>query len=91
VRAAATAALAAALLALSTAAAAASDNPADEPPFGGETPPPLVHPPSERVAPPGFRLSARQAIRVADRAPAVAAERASGALHAVALERGDRW
>src|SRR5207344_1305764 len=45
--------------------AVADENLADEPPFGGRLPPPLVRPPSDHRAPPGFRLSAGDAIRVA--------------------------
>ncbi len=74
------------------AAAAGADNPADEPPFGGELPPPLIRPPSLDRPPPGFRLSAREAIRIARANEVIEAERAEdGPLSAVALERGERW
>ena len=65
---------------------------ADEPPFGGELPPPLVQPPSARRPPPGFRLSAVEAIRIANGAEAVVEERAQNpAMRAVASERGGDW
>ena len=70
-------------------ATASADNPANEPPFGGEQPPPLTRPPSEAKPPPGFRLSANDAARIARRTEAVRAERASkGHLRARPLERG---
>ncbi len=72
--------------------AVADENLADEPPFGGHLPPPLVQPPSDRRPPPRFRLSALDAIEVADRAPAVRDERAdSPQMRPVAYERGDDW
>ena len=60
-----------ALLALAVALAApaqagAHENFADEPPFGGELPPPLVRPAIRGRPPPGFRLSGRDAIGIAD-------------------------
>ena len=54
--------------------ALADENFADEPPFGGQLPPPLVRPPSQDRPPPGFTLSARDAIRAAGAAAAVRAE-----------------
>ena len=84
------AALAVALAA--PAPAAANEDFASEPPFGGELPPPLVRPGSERRPPPGFELSAREAIRIADGAEAVRDERAeSPQMRPVAFERGDDW
>ncbi len=84
------AALAVALLA--PAPAAANENFANEPPFGGELPPPLVKPPSERRPPAGFELGGREAIRIADGAAAVRAERAeSPEMRAIAFERGADW
>jgi glycosyl transferase family 87 len=72
--------------------AVANEDFAREPPFGGELPPPLVRPPSQRVPPPGFELSSRQAIGIADGAAAVRDERAeSPAMRPVAFERGDDW
>ncbi len=84
------AALAVALAA--PAPAAANEDFASEPPFGGELPPPLVRPGSEQRPPPGFELSAREAIRIADGAKAVREERAeSPGMRPVAFERGDDW
>ncbi len=74
------------------ATAAAEENLADEPPFGGHLPPPLVQPPSHTRPPPGFRLSAVDAIEAADRAPAVRAERAqTPEMRPAAFERGRDW
>jgi hypothetical protein len=80
-------------LALATPApAAANEDFASEPPFGGQLPPPLVHPPSERRPPPGFELSAHQAIAIANAADAVRDERAeSPGMRPVAFERGGDW
>src|SRR5204863_6917667 len=65
---------------------------ANEPPFGGQLPPPLVHPPSLGKPPTGFRLSGREAIRIANGASAVRDERAQTPdMRAVALERGHDW
>ena len=55
--------------------AGAAENFADEPPFGGTLPPPLVKPPSVDRPPPGFELSANEAIAIADRAQSVSDER----------------
>jgi hypothetical protein len=72
--------------------AGANENFADEPPFGGELPPPLVGPQSQRRPPPGFELSGRQAIRIADGAEAVRDERAeSPQMEPVAFQRGEDW
>jgi hypothetical protein len=74
------------------AAAGANESFADEPPFGGRLPPPLVRPPADDRAPPGFRLSSREAIAIADRARAVRDERAeSPGMRPVAYQRGDDW
>ena len=63
----------------------------NQPPFGGERPPPLVRPDSEEVPPPGFALSARDAIEVADRTDVVQDERADHAtIRTAAFERADR-
>ena len=83
-------ALALALAAPAT--ASADENFANEPPFGGQLPPPLVRPPSPHLPPPGFRLSAVQAIRIADGAAAVRAERVqSPGMRPIAFERGGDW
>lgn len=77
---------------VSVAPGAANENFADEPPFGGELPPPLVRPNSERRPPAGFKLGGRQAIRIADAAAAVRAERAeSPGMRPIAFERGADW
>jgi hypothetical protein len=82
--------LALALALAAPAQAGAAENFADEPPFGGQLPPPLVAP--ETRPPPGFRLSPLDAIRIADRAPAVRDERAqSPGMRPTAYERGDGW
>ncbi|HMC07329.1 MAG TPA: glycosyltransferase 87 family protein [Solirubrobacterales bacterium] len=81
-----------ALLLAAPARASANENFADEPPFGGELPPPLVHPPSLHRAPPGFRLSPTQVVRIADSAPAVRDERGqSPGMRPVVFERGADW
>jgi hypothetical protein len=72
--------------------AGASENFADEPPFGGQLPPRLVVPPSQSRPPPGFRLSPREAVRIANGASAVRDERAqSPDMRPTAFERGDAW
>jgi hypothetical protein len=80
-------------LALSVPAAHASDDPARQPPFGGQVPPPLVAPDSIRKVPPGHRLSASQAVAVAEQTDAVSDEREENpAIRPVAYLRGpDRW
>jgi Glycosyltransferase family 87 len=84
------AALAVALVA--PAPAGANEDFASEPPFGGELSPPLVRPGSERRPPAGFKLSGREAIRIADGAGAVRAERAeSPQMRPVAFGRGGDW
>src|SRR5262245_19124290 len=84
--------LALALTLLAAPAAEASDNPADEPPFGGVKPPPLVEPQSQTRPPPGFEISAREAIALAGATDAVREELAEtpGATP-TAYIRGDRW
>src|SRR5947207_1191185 len=70
----------------------ADQNFANEPPFGGQLPPPLVRPPSERHPPPGFHLSANEAIQIANGAPAVEDERdQTPRMRPVAFERGSDW
>ena len=84
--------LALALALASPAPASANENFADEPPFGGELPPSLVRPASIRRPPPGFRLSGRDAIRIADGTAAVRDERGqSPGMRPVAFERGPDW
>jgi hypothetical protein len=71
---------------------AQADDPALQPPFGGERPPPLERPASETVPPPGFQLSAAEAVQAAGEAEAVRdeLEETPGA-RPVAYTRGDRW
>ncbi len=85
-------ACAAAVLATVPAAARADENPAEQAPFGGELPPPLEQPSSKRVAPPGFSLSAIDAIAVARRTETVRDELAeTPTARPMASVRGDRW
>jgi Glycosyltransferase family 87 len=84
------AALALALVA--PAQASAHENLANEPPFGGQLPPPLVRPPSNTRPPAGFRLSARNAIQIADGTEAVRDERdQSPTMRPIAYVRGTDW
>jgi hypothetical protein len=72
--------------------AVANEDFAREPPFGGHLPPPLVRPPAQRVPPPGFELSAQEAIGIADGAKAVRDERTENPrMRPVAFERGSNW
>ena len=72
--------------------AGATEDPARQSPFGGERPPALERPASENVVPPGFELSAAEAIELARRTDAVRDEVAeSGELEPRALIRGQRW
>ncbi|MGH2925541.1 MAG: glycosyltransferase 87 family protein [Solirubrobacterales bacterium] len=72
--------------------ALADENLADEPPFGGQLPPSLVRPPSENHHPPGFAISARDALRVAAASAAVRDERdQSPGMRPIAYERGSDW
>ena len=90
-------ALAALLVALALSAPAvaqADENPAGQPPFGAEPLAELQEVPSARTVPPGFELSAGEAIAIADAAEVIAAERGedSPGMKAVAYTRGDdRW
>lgn len=72
---------------------AAADNPAGQPPFGAEPVPELREVRDVERTPPGFSLSAAEAIAIADRADEVVAEREeSPRMRPVALTRGsDRW
>jgi hypothetical protein len=74
------------------AAPAQADNPELQPPFGGERPPPLERPASRTVPPPGFQVSADEAIQVAGEAEAVREElqETPGARPAPYI-RGERW
>jgi hypothetical protein len=88
------AALAAALVGLAAAAAPASaaENPAAQPPFGGERPPPLVEPESLDAPPPGFAITAREAIERAAASEVLREELAeSPGARPEALIRGERW
>jgi hypothetical protein len=85
--------IAIATLAAAPAASARADaNPADQPPFGGESIPPLVAPASPDRPPPGFRLSARQAIAIAEGTDEVRGELSGRSLTPRARTSGeDRW
>ncbi len=73
-------------------AALAADDPSAQPPFGGELPPPLVEPESQRTPPPGFALSAREAIAAAAASEVVRSELAETPdAEPRALIRGSRW
>ena len=78
---------------LATPPASGSENPAHQPPFGPEPLAPLERVGELELAPPGFELSAAEAIEIADGAAEVAAERAeSPAMRPRASTRGaDRW
>jgi hypothetical protein len=79
-------------LVLAAPATAAAEDPANQPPFGGEQPPPLTRPGSEKTPPPGFALSTREAVAIAQRAEVVGEERRESAdMEAEAFVRGDRW
>ncbi len=82
-------ALALCLLGGGTATAAAQD-PADQPPFGGEPVPPLAVPPRQDVPPPGARLSAGEAIAIANLTDAARGEREERSLTTRAGLRGTR-
>jgi hypothetical protein len=79
-------------LAAVPAPSSADGGPADQPPFGGEPIPSLVAPASPDQPPPGFRLSATQALAIAEGTEAVREEREEGALIPNVATRGDhRW
>jgi len=83
----------AATLALA-APAAGTENPAGQPPFGAEPVPELLRVTDPETRPPGFELSAGEAIAIADAAENVRLEREqdSPEMRAVAFTRGeDRW
>ncbi len=86
--------LLAVLLALTVAAkATAAENPAGQPPFGAEPLAPLTEIEDLDRRPPGFRLSAGEAISIAAADETIVAERAeSPAMEPVVSTRGDdRW
>jgi hypothetical protein len=94
VRAASIAALAVAVAALALPPPpAAADDPAGQPPFGAEPVPELRAVRDLERTPPGFSLSAAEAIAIADRAAEVVAEREeSPRMRPVAFTRGsERW
>ncbi len=72
--------------------AKAAEHPASQPPFGGERPPPLVEARAPGERPPGFAISAHQAIDLAE-ANATAREQLaeSAGARPTAYVRGDRW
>ncbi len=73
--------------------APASENPAGQPPFGAEPLADLREVPDTATVPPGFRLSAARAIRLADESEVIAAElEESPRMRPTAFTRGpDRW
>jgi hypothetical protein len=78
---------------LATPAGALAYDPASQPPFGGEPVPPLDAPDSRDRPPPGFELSAAEAITIADHTDTVRMERAeSPGMEPQAFTRGPgRW
>src|SRR5262245_31626209 len=70
---------------------AQSANPADQAPFGGEPIPRLIAPQSLDQPPPGFRLSAREAISIAEGTDEVQREREERELTPRPRTRGDEW
>lgn len=68
------------------------DDPTRQSPFGGQLPPPLTEPASQAVPPPGFAISAGDAIAAADGTEAVREQLAETPdAEPVALIRGVRW
>jgi hypothetical protein len=85
-------ALALLVLGLLASPARAADDPAQQSPFGGELPPRLVKPASQTIPPPGFEISAAEAIEIAAATAVVRDELAeSPGAKPVAWVRGDRW
>jgi hypothetical protein len=81
-----------ALAAAAPARAVAAEDFAAEPPFGGQLPPPLERPPSLSSTPPGFDLSGRQAVVVANHAGAIQDEREqSPGMYPIVFQRGTGW
>jgi hypothetical protein len=69
---------------------ALAQDPADQPPFGGEEVPAAMVPASPEVPPPGFELSATEAIAIADETDAVR-DRRDEELVPRPRGRGDLW
>jgi hypothetical protein len=81
-----------ALAAAAPPASGADEDPARQSPFGGEVPPPRVEPDSTTEPPPGFALSAVEAIAIAAATETVRDELAeSPGAEPVAYVRGERW
>jgi hypothetical protein len=78
---------------LATPAGAFAYDPSSQPPFGGEPVPPLDAPDSRDRPPPGFELSAGEAVTIADHTDTVRMERAeSPGMEPQAFTRGPgRW
>jgi hypothetical protein len=80
------------LLVLLAPAARAADDPAEQSPFGGQLPPQLNKPASQTMAPPGFNVSAAEAVEIAGATGVVRDELAeSPGATPTAYLRGDRW
>jgi hypothetical protein len=63
-----------------------------EPPFGGQLPPPLERTHALSATPAGFKLSARDAVAIANRADAVRDERdQSPGTYPIVFKRGGEW
>jgi hypothetical protein len=77
------------VLAAAPAASPADAGPADQPPFGGAPIPSLVAPASPERPPPGFELSAMQALAIAEGTEAVREERGERELTPNVATRGD--
>jgi hypothetical protein len=85
-------ALALLILGLLASPARAADDPAAQSPFGGQLPPRLAKPASQTMPPPGFEISASEAIEIAARTGVVRGELAeSPGAEPIAWIRGDRW
>jgi hypothetical protein len=69
---------------------ATAQDPAEQPPFGGEPIPPSMGPTSGEQPPPGFRLSANEAIAIANGTEEVAS-RAGDRLAPRPRTRGETW
>jgi hypothetical protein len=84
--------IAVAVALLVPATATATEHPANQPPFGGERPPQLVEPESRTEPPPGFGISADEAIDRAGATDTVTDELAeSPDATPTAYVRGERW
>jgi hypothetical protein len=82
-----------AIAALLAASGASAYDPASQPPFGGEPVPPLAEPTAPDRAPPGFELTPREAVTIADHTETVRLERReSPEMEPTAFTRGPgRW